>query len=78
MTVQTIKYTNPVTGTSESNPTYIASGGDSQSSEGGATQMLVSDQTSRQLLESILIELKKLNLRQQEVFEETIKDEDVL
>jgi hypothetical protein len=37
----------------------------------------VADMTSRQLLEGILIELRKINLRQEEVFEETVTDEDI-
>ena len=81
MTVKNITYTKPVTGTSSSNPTYIsgADGGSSSSSSGGSPDysLTVADMTSRQLLEGILIELKILNLRQQEVFEETVKEEDV-
>ena len=79
MTVKTIKYTNPVTGTSTSNPTYIsgADGGSSGGTTASGYSLLVADMTSRQLLEGILIELKILNLRQQEVFEETVKEEDV-
>ena len=75
--VKNITYRQPITGTSTSNPTYISGGDGGIISDGTTDSMSVADMTSRQLLEGILIELKKLNLRQEEVFEETVKDEDV-
>jgi hypothetical protein len=71
--VKNITYRQPLTGTSTSNPTYTEGG----TQVGGQNILLVADMTTQQLLEGILIELKKLNLRQQEAFEETVKDEDV-
>ena len=76
--VKNITYTAPVTGTTSDNPTYISGGDGGTVEEGGNSALVTADMTTRQLLEGILIELKKLNLRQQEVFEETVKDEDVL
>ena len=75
--VKNITYIQPVVGTSVDNPTYISGGDGSIVQEGANSAMLVSDMTSRQLLEGILIELKKLNLRQDEVFEEIVNDEDI-
>jgi len=86
MTVQTIKYTNPVTGTSTTNPTYISGSDTSDAVTGGLIgndaspsdySLLVADMTTRQLLEGIMIELKIMNLRQQEAFEETVNEDDV-
>ena len=71
--VQNITYRPPVTGTDEDNPTFTEGG----TQVGGNSTLLTADMTSQQLLEGILIELKKINLRQQEAFEETVKDEDV-
>ena len=76
-TVKNITYRPPVTGTTSDNPTYISGGDGSIVQEGANSSMLVSDMSSRQLLEGILIELKKLNLRQDEVFEEIVNDEDI-
>ena len=76
--VKHIEYRQPVTGTTEDNPTYIAIGEEGGTvTAGGQDQLLVADLTSRQLLEGILIELKKINLRQEEAFEETIIDGDI-
>ena len=86
MAVTNIKYVNPVTGTSESNPTYISGSDSSGAVTGGLIgndaspsdySLLVADMTTRQLLEGILIELKIMNLRQQEAFEETVNEDDV-
>jgi hypothetical protein len=44
---------------------------------GGESKLNVTDYTTRELLGQIIIELRKLNLRQEEVFEETIYDGDV-
>lgn len=73
--VKTVEYRPPVLGNSEDNPLYV---GDSNATvEGGRTVTQVADMTSRQLLEGILIELKKINLRQEEAFEEIVRDEDI-
>ena len=77
-TVKNITYKAPVTGTSTSNPTYTSGGDGAVVEEGGNATTLTVDLTSRQLLEGILFELKKLNLRQEEAFEEPIHDGDVL
>ena len=76
--VKNITYRQPVTGTTASNPTYVSGGSGGVITESGAGTTLIADMTSRQLLEGILIELKKLNLRQEAVFEETVTDEDIL
>ena len=75
--VKHVQHRDPVTGTSVDNPTYTSGGDGAVVDESGNATTLVADMTTRQLLEGILIELKKINLRQQEVFEETVKDEDV-
>ena len=76
--VKNITYRQPITGTTEDNPTYVSIGESGGAvTVGGQDQLLVADLTSRQLLEGILIELKKLNLRQEEAFEETISDGDI-
>ena len=71
--VKHITYRPPVTGTGEDNPTFTEGG----TQVGGVNTLLTADMGTQQLLEGILIELKKINLRQQEAFEETVKDEDV-
>ena len=76
--VKNITYRPPVTGTTSDNPTYISGGDGSVVSEGGNTALVTADMTTRQLLEGILTELRKLNLRQEEVFEEIVNDEDIL
>lgn len=76
--VKNITYRQPVTGTTTSNPTYVSGGSGGVVTAGGIATTQVADMTSRQLLESILLELRKLNLRQEEAFEETISDGDVL
>jgi hypothetical protein len=74
--VQNVDYKPPVLGNSEDNPLYI---GDANATvEGSRTVTQVADMTSRELLEGILIELRKLNLRQEEAFEEIVTDEDLL
>jgi hypothetical protein len=74
-TVKNITYKAPVRGTSTSNPVYTEDG--AGVTESGQTTTLIADMTSRQLLEGILLELRKLNLRQEEAFEETISDGDI-
>lgn len=74
-TVKNITYRDPVRGTSTSNPVYTEDG--AGITEGGVTTTLIADMTSRQLLEGILIELKKANICLQEIAGETVNDEDV-
>ena len=73
MSINTIKYTSPMIGSSTDDPQAV----EGTTTSGGQSVLLIADMTSRQLLEGILIELKKLNLRQEEVFEETVTDEDI-
>ena len=73
MTVKSIKYTTPTTGGSTSNTTFVKG----STSVGGQETLLIADMTVHQLMEQILIELKILNLRQQEAFEETVNEEDI-
>ena len=76
--VKNITYRPPVTGTTSDNPTYTSGGDGGVITEGGNATTLIADMTSRQLLEGILIELKKLNLRQEAAFGEPVNDEDIL
>ena len=73
MAITNIKYFTPQVGSTTDNPQVI----EGAVTIDGQPALLIADMTSRQLLEGILIELMKLNLRQQEAFEETILDEDV-
>ena len=73
MAVKNIKYVQPIPGSSSSTPSIVV--GDTIS--GGQSVLLISDMSSRDLLEGILIELRKLNLRQEEAFEETVNEEDI-
>ena len=77
-TVKNITYRPPVTGTTSSNPTYISGGSGGTVEEGGNSALVTADMRTRQLLEGILTELRKLNLRQEEAFEEIVNDEDIL
>ncbi len=74
MSVKNIKYTTPSTGGSTSTATLVKG----TTTVGGDETLLIADMTVRELLEQILIELRKLNLRQQEAFEETVNDGDIL
>ena len=71
--VKHITYLPTITGTDGDNPTFTEGG----TQVGGNSTLLTADMGTQQLLEGILIELKKINLRQEEAFEETVKDEDV-
>ena len=73
MTINNIKWETPTPGLSSSNPSIVKG----SVTSGGDTVLLISDMTSRELLEAILIELKKLNLRQEEAFEETVNEGDL-
>ena len=74
MAITNIKYFTPQVGSTTDNPQVI----EGAVTVDGQPALLIADMDSRQLLEAILIELKILNLRQQEVFEETVKEEDIL
>ncbi len=74
MTVDNIKFTSPTPGQSSSSPSII----EGSVVVGGQDTLLIADMSSRDLFEGIYIELKKLNLRQQEAFEEQVNDGDVL
>ena len=74
MAVKNITYTQPQVGLTSTNPQTI----EGTTTVDGQPTLLIADLTTRQLLEGIYIELKKLNLRQELAFEETVTDEDVL
>ncbi len=74
MTIDNVKYVSPTPGTSTNNPSIVEG---SAQVIGGKNILLVESMSARDLLESILIELRKLNLRQEEVFEETVNEEDI-
>ncbi len=73
MTLDNIIFKAPVTGTSSENAGIVVG----STVVGGQDTLLIADMTSRDLLEGIFIELKKLNLRQEEAFGEPINDEDI-
>ncbi len=73
MSIDNVKYLAPTPGTSSSSPSVV----EGSTTVGGQSTLLTADMTSRELLEGIYVELKKLNLRQEEAFEETVNDEDV-
>jgi len=73
MTIDNVKYIAPTPGTSSSSAAIVVG----STTVSGQSTLLIADMTSRELLEGIYIELRKLNLRQQEAFEETVNDEDV-
>ncbi len=72
MSIDNVKYNAPTPGTSSSNPSIV----EGSTTVSGQSTLLTADMTSRELLEGILIELKKINLRQEEAFEETVNDGD--
>ena len=74
MTVKNITFTGPDTGVSTSSAGYIRG----NTEIGGTSTLLIADMSTRELLEGILIELKKMNLRQEAVTGETVSDGDVL
>jgi len=71
--IESIEFFQPVQGTSSSTATVVKG----SETVGGEETLLIADMTTQELLYSILIELKKINLRQQEVFQETVNDGDV-
>jgi len=73
MSIDNVKYLAPTPGTSSGSASIVVG----STTVGGESTLLIADMSSRELLGAILTELKKLNLRQQEAFEETVKDDDV-
>ncbi len=73
MTVDNVKFTTPTPGLSSSAPSVV----EGSTVVGGQDTLLIADMSSRDLLEGIYIELRKLNLRQEEAFEETVNDGDL-
>ena len=73
MSIENIRFRQPIPGSSSSSPSIV----EGSVQVGGQDTLLIADMTSRELLEGILIELKKLNLRQYDAFEIQIDDEDV-
>ena len=73
MNVKTIIMSQPVSGSSTTSPTFV----EGTATVEGQSALLIADLSTRELLEAILIELKIMNLRQQEAFEETVNEEDL-
>ncbi len=73
MSIDKVVYKSPVFGSSSSNPSVT----EGSATVKGQSTLLVADMTSRNLLEGIYLELKKLNLRQESAFEEQVNDGDV-
>jgi hypothetical protein len=71
--IQGVRFFSPTPGESTDNPSVVEGG----TSVGGQASVLTADVTTHQLMEQILIELRKLNLRQESAFEETVKEEDL-
>ena len=74
MTINNVRYVSPTSGTSTNNPSIV----EGSTTVGSENTLLIADMSNRELLEGIYLELKKLNFRQQEVFEETVNDGDIL
>ena len=74
MSINNIKFTSPIPGNSSSTPSIVVG----KETVGGQDTLFIADMTSRELLEGILIELRKLNLRQEIAFGEPVNDEDIL
>ncbi len=74
MSIDNVKYIAPTPGTSSSSPSVV----EGSTTVSGQSTLLIADMTSRELLEGILIELKKMNLRDEAVTGETISDGDIL
>ena len=73
MSIDNVIFRPPIPGSSSASSSKV----EGTISVGGQDTLLIADMTSRELLEGILIELKKLNLRQEEAFEQEIFDGDV-
>ncbi len=73
MTVKNITFTDPTVGNTTDTAGFVKGG----TANGNNEVLLTADMNSRDLLEGILIELRKLNLRQEEAFAERVNDEDI-
>ena len=73
MTVDNVKYISPTPGLSSSSPSIV----EGSTEVGGQDTLLIADTSVHDLLEQILIELKKINLRQEVVFGEQVNDGDI-
>ncbi len=73
MTVDRILFRSPTPGNSSDTPSIV----EGKIQVGGQDTLLIADMTSRDLLEGILIELRKINLRQCDAFEIEVNDEDI-
>ena len=73
MSIDNVKYLPPTTGLSVSSASIVKG----SITVGGEKTLLIADMTSRELLEGIFIELKKLNLRQYDAFEIEVNDGDI-
>ncbi len=73
MPIDNIKFESPIPGSSSGTPSKV----EGTVTVSGQDTLLIADMNVRDLLESILIELRKLNLRQEEAFEEQVNDGDI-
>ncbi len=73
MTIKSMTFESPIPGSSSSAPSII----EGSTIQGTDAVLLIADMSVRDLLEGIYIELKILNLRQEEAFEETVNDGDI-
>lgn len=73
MPIETLVYNDPIVGNTEDTAGFVKGG----TQVGGQSTLLTADMTTRELLEGIFMELRKLNLRQEEAFEETVNDGDI-
>ena len=73
MSVEHIEYVSPVTGATTDTPTLI----EGTATVGGDTVVLIADMTVQELLGQILIELKKINIRDEAVTGEQVNDGDI-
>ncbi len=73
MSVDNIQFRAPIPGNSSSSPSIV----EGKVQVGGQSTLLIADMSSRELLEGILTELRKINLRQCDAFEIEVNDEDI-
>ena len=73
MPVEKIEYVTPVRGVDTDSPSFV----EGIVTSAGQRVILTKDSGAGELLYNILVELRKINLRQQEAFEETINDGDI-
>lgn len=73
MSIDGIVFKSPIPGTSSKSTSKV----EGTTVVNGQDTLLIADMSSRELLAGILIELKILNLRQQEVFKEAVSERDI-